>query len=166
MTLAGSIVPSNENNMGQGRKGTRGAVAAGHLETVRAAAITLDEGGNAFDAVIAAAFMQMIVDPFMCGPGGMGTGLFFNSSTGESHTIDFHGRAGSRVTPEMWQADMKGRTAISGYTLFDDFRSELGYTSITTPGTIAGFAEVHKRYATKRDSRIYIFIYGHSITLR
>ncbi|PPR73942.1 MAG: hypothetical protein CFH05_01114, partial [Alphaproteobacteria bacterium MarineAlpha3_Bin4] len=38
MTLAGSIVPSNENNMGQGRKGTRGAVTAGHLETVRAAA--------------------------------------------------------------------------------------------------------------------------------
>ena len=44
---------------------------------------------------------------------------------------------------------MKGRTPISGYTLFDDFRSELGYTSITTPGAIAGFAELHQRYATR-----------------
>ncbi|PKB67950.1 MAG: gamma-glutamyltransferase [SAR202 cluster bacterium Io17-Chloro-G3] len=127
----------------------KGVTVAPQPGAAEAGARMLEQGGNAFDAVIAAAFMQMVVDPFMCGPGGMGTGLFFNSSTGESHTIDFHGRAGSRVTPKMWQADMKGRTAISGYTLFDDFRSELGYTSITTPGTIAGFAEVHKRYATR-----------------
>jgi gamma-glutamyltranspeptidase len=30
----------------------------------------LEFGGNAFDAALAGAFVQMIVDPFMCGVGG------------------------------------------------------------------------------------------------
>ena len=45
--------------------------------------------------------------------------------------------------------DVRGRTEISGYTLFDDFRSELGYTSILTPGTVAGFGAVHERFCMK-----------------
>jgi gamma-glutamyltranspeptidase/glutathione hydrolase len=49
----------------------------------------------------------------------------------------------------MWAADSRGRTEISGYSLFDDFRSELGYTAILTPGTVAGFAEFHRRLCSK-----------------
>ncbi|MEL0018367.1 MAG: gamma-glutamyltransferase [Rickettsiales bacterium] len=106
-------------------------------------------GGNAFDAALATAFAQMVVDPFMCGLGGMGSFQFFHAESGENGMVDFHARAGSLVTPDMWAADAKGRTEISGYTLFDDFRSELGYTAILTPGTVAGFAEVHARFCTK-----------------
>jgi gamma-glutamyltranspeptidase / glutathione hydrolase len=106
-------------------------------------------GGNAFDAALATAFAQMVVDPFMCGLGGMGSFQFFHAETGDHQTIDFHARAGSLVTPQMWMHDVRGRTEISGYTLFDDFRSELGYTSILTPGTVAGLGEVHRRFCTK-----------------
>jgi gamma-glutamyltranspeptidase/glutathione hydrolase len=48
----------------------------------------------------------------------------------------------------MWAKEIRGQTPISGYSLFDDFRSELGYTSIMTPGTPAGLDELHRRYAT------------------
>ena len=109
----------------------------------------LQAGGNAFDAALGTAFAQMVVDPFMCGLGGMGSFQFFDAETGENGMIDFHARAGSLVTPEMWMHDVRGRTEISGYTLFDDFRSELGYTSILTPGTVAGLGEVHRRFCTK-----------------
>ena len=109
----------------------------------------LTAGGNAFDAALATAFAQMVVDPFMCGLGGMGTFQFFHAESGENGMIDFHARAGALVTPEMWMNDVRGRTEISGYTLFDDFRSELGYTSILTPGTVAGFGAVHERFCTK-----------------
>ncbi|MFT5172841.1 MAG: gamma-glutamyltranspeptidase/glutathione hydrolase [Gammaproteobacteria bacterium] len=108
----------------------------------------LSAGGNAFDAALATAFAQMVVDPFMCGLGGMGSFQFFHAQSGENGMIDFHARAGSLVTADMWAADAKGRTEISGYTLFDDFRSELGYTAILTPGTVAGFGEVHERFCT------------------
>ena len=73
----------------------KGVTVAPQPGAAEAGARTLEQGGNAFDAAITAAFMQMVVDPFMCGPGGMGTGLFYVSNTGESQTIDFHGRAGS-----------------------------------------------------------------------
>lgn len=108
----------------------------------------LTRGGTAFDAAIATAFAQMIADPFMCGIGGMGSFQYYVAETGENGMIDFHATSGAKVVPDMWQADMKGRTEISGYTLFDDYRSELGYTSIMTPGTVAGFAEAHKRFGT------------------
>ena len=109
----------------------------------------LESGGNAFDAAVATAFAQMVVDPFMCGLGGMGTFQFYDQKTGENGMIDFHATAGAKVTPDMWAAASQGRTEVSGYSLFDDFRSELGYTSILTPGTVAGFAEIHRRFCAK-----------------
>lgn len=109
----------------------------------------LEYGGTAFDAAIATAFAQMVADPFMCGIGGMGCFQYFRADTGENGMIDFHARAGSKVVEDMWAADSRGRTEVSGYTLFDDFRSELGYTSILTPGTIAGFAEAHERLCSR-----------------
>jgi gamma-glutamyltranspeptidase/glutathione hydrolase len=127
----------------------RGMVVAPQPRATDVGATVLADGGNAFDAAIAAAFAQMIADPFMCGVGGMGTMQVYVAATGEQAMIDFHTRAGSKVTPEMWQEAFRGRAAISGYTIFDDYRSELGYTSIMTPGTVAGFFEAHRRYATK-----------------
>lgn len=127
----------------------KGIVVCPQPRAADAGAGILSAGGNAFDAALATAFAQMVVDPFMCGIGGMGTFQFYHAESGENGMIDFHARAGSGVTPDMWAADSKGRTEISGYTLFDDFRSELGYTSILTPGTVAGFTEVHRRFCTK-----------------
>jgi gamma-glutamyltranspeptidase/glutathione hydrolase len=126
-----------------------GMVVAPQPRAADVGAAVLANGGNAFDAAVAAAFAQMIADPFMCGIGGMGTMQVYVAATGEHAMIDFHTRAGSKVTPEMWQDAFRGRAEISGYTLFDDYRSELGYTSIMTPGTVAGFFEAHQRYGTK-----------------
>ena len=63
---------STENNMGQGRKGARGAVAVGPLETVRATAIILDEGGNAFDAALAEMTAACVAEPVFSPLGGGG----------------------------------------------------------------------------------------------
>jgi gamma-glutamyltranspeptidase / glutathione hydrolase len=72
----------------------------------------------------------MVNDPFMCGIGGMGTLHYYRADTGVSGMVDFYNRAGNKVRPDMWEKDCKGRTEISGYSLFDDYRSEIGYTSI------------------------------------
>ena len=53
-------------------KGTKGIVAAGHPETTRTAAIILEEGGNAFDAVLAAIFAASVVEPVLSSLGGGG----------------------------------------------------------------------------------------------
>ncbi|RMF91792.1 MAG: gamma-glutamyltransferase, partial [Nitrospinota bacterium] len=127
----------------------KGIVVAPQPRAADVGAAVLSAGGNAFDAAIATAFAQMVVDPFMCGVGGMGTMQVYQAATGERVMIDFYSRAGAKVTPEMWQEAVRGRSEISGYTLFDDYRSELGYTAIMTPGTVAGLYEAHSRFCTR-----------------
>ena len=49
-----------------------GAVAAGHRATADAAAFALREGGNAFDAVIAAHWSACVAEPVLTSLGGGG----------------------------------------------------------------------------------------------
>jgi gamma-glutamyltranspeptidase/glutathione hydrolase len=120
----------------------RGIVVAPQPLAAEAGAAILAGGGNAFDAAIAAAFAQMITDPQMCGLGGFGCATYQSATAGCKH-VAFHARAGSMARPDMWQADFKGRTELGGYTLFDDHRSNLGHTSVGTPGVLAGLKNLH-----------------------
>src|SRR4026207_231229 len=111
----------------------KGVVVCPQPRAADVGAAILAKGGNAFDAAVATAFSQMVNDPFMCGIGGMGTLHYHHAATGAGGMVAFSNRAGSKVRADMWQHDCKGRTPISGYSLFDDYRSEIGYTSIMTP---------------------------------
>ena len=123
----------------------KGIVVCPQPKAANIGAEILERGGNAFDAAIAAAFVQMVVDPFMCGIGGMGTLQYFSSQKNLHGMIDFHSRAGEKVSPTMWERDLIGRSEVNGYSMFTDYRSELGYSSIMTPGSISGFWEAHKK---------------------
>ena len=127
----------------------KGVVVCPQPRAADVGAMVLSDGGTAFDAALATAFAQMICDPFMCGLGGMGSLHYFSAETGQSGIIDFHATAGSKVKPNMWAKDVKGRTEVSGYSLFEDFRSELGYSSIMTPGTPAGFGRFHEKLCSR-----------------
>ncbi|MFH1141598.1 MAG: gamma-glutamyltransferase [Chloroflexota bacterium] len=135
------------SHAGQGAL-VRAVVVAPQPRAAEVGAQVLEAGGNVVDAAIATAFMQMAVDPFNCGIGGMGTCQVLLTAEGEHRQVDFHSRAGSRVTADMWAKDLRGHTPISGYSVFEDFRSEMGYTSIMVPGTPAGLDELRQRYAT------------------
>src|SRR5690349_18319471 len=43
--------------------GTQGIVAAGHVRAADAAATVLQQGGNAFDAIVAAGFASSVCEP-------------------------------------------------------------------------------------------------------
>jgi gamma-glutamyltranspeptidase/glutathione hydrolase len=121
----------------------RGVVVAPQPLAAEIGADLLAQGGNAFDAAIGAAFAQMVTDPQMCGLGGFGCATYATPS--RCHHVAFHARAGSRVTPDMWANDFRGRTELGGYTLFDDHRANLGPTSVGTPGVVAGLASLHNQ---------------------
>lgn len=122
----------------------KGVVVCPQPRAADVGAEILSRGGNAFDALVATAFAQMVNDPFMAGIAGMGTLTYFRAETATAGTLEFPTRAGSRATPDMWAADVLGRTEISRYSIFADFRSEIGYRSIMTPGTLAGLGTLHE----------------------
>jgi gamma-glutamyltranspeptidase/glutathione hydrolase len=83
----------------------------------------------------------MVVDPHMCGLGGFGCATIRTPET--CRHLSFHARIGSRATPDMWTADLRGRSEYGGLPLFDDHRSNLGHRSVGIPGTVAGLAALH-----------------------
>ena len=77
----------------------KGVIAAGHPETVRAAAIILEEGGNAFDAALAAVFTASVVEPVLCSLGGGG---FLLARTGGESRGGGNGEAGTAASGFMF----------------------------------------------------------------
>lgn len=126
----------------------KGVVACVHPHAAEQGAMVLEAGGNAFDAAIATAFTQMIVLPFSCGLGGMMSANLYSAAEREHAIVDGYMRAGSLVSEDMWAQDHLGEADISGSSLFIDHRSTMGHTSVCTPGAVAGFAEMHERFAS------------------
>jgi gamma-glutamyltranspeptidase/glutathione hydrolase len=126
----------------------RGIVVCVDPRAAEAGARVLEAGGNAFDAAVATAFVQMITLPYSCGVAGMMTANLYTGHTGDHLVIDGCMRAGSLATEDMWAEDYLGEAAISGTSLFEDRRSTMGYTSICTPGAVAVLGEMQARYCT------------------
>ena len=107
-------------------------------------ATILEAGGNAFDAAITTAFVQMVLMPFMCGVGGMATAHVWKRSTAQHFVVDGLLRAGSLVKNDMWESDYVGEADLSGASLTKHHLNDVGYTSICVPGAVAALDEVHR----------------------
>jgi len=127
----------------------RGAVVAPQPIAVTEGINVLKRGGNAVDAAITAALVQGVVDPHMAGIGGFGDMLIQSHNEGEPTEISFHGRVGSRATPDVFAPFVVGQ--MRGHAeryLVKDYINQIGYKSVTTPGTLMGFYEAQSRFGT------------------
>ena len=116
-------------------------------DAVEAGAEVLRAGGNAVDAALACAFVQTVVDPLMCGVAGFGSMQLYLPDHGVHEVVDFHGRVPAAATPDMWQHRIVGETDDGFGFVLEEAVNDLGYQSITTPGTLKALGEVHGRYA-------------------
>lgn len=122
-------------------------VSAPQPEAAEAGLDALKAGGNVVDAAIAAAFVQTVADPMMCGIAGFGS-MHLRLAGGPHLLIDFHGRAPRAVTPEMWER-LIVRECDDGFGFVLEGRvNEIGYRSPTTPMTLRAFDEALRRFGT------------------
>jgi gamma-glutamyltranspeptidase/glutathione hydrolase len=121
-----------------------GAVAAGHPQTAQAGAEILQQGGNAVDAAVAAAFASFVAESALVNIGGGGVAQIFNPESGIATVYDFF-------------SDMPGLTA-DGRNIINtdniDFRKKLvdfgaavqpfyiGRGSVAVPGVVAGLCQM------------------------
>ncbi len=119
------------------------AIAAGHAETLRAAQLILDNGGNAVDAAISAFLTAMVVEPCMAGVGGGGLAMIRESS-GRTTSFDFFCQTPIDKIPRS-DEDFYPVTVDFGGTLEDFF---VGAASMAVPGSIAGIYSMYNAYGT------------------
>src|ERR1700712_4815674 len=85
-------------------EGTFGMSASTHWLATATAQAVLERGGNAFDAVVAGAFVLQVVEPHLNGPGGDVVGLFVTSYEPRRATVLMgQGPAPARATVEHYR---------------------------------------------------------------
>ncbi len=117
-------------------------------EASEAGAKVLMRGGNAVDAAMAAALVQGVVDPQMCGIAGFGSCQIYMPKRGVHTCIDFHGKTPLAATPDMWLDRLEGETRDGfGFVLRDNV-NDLGYQSVTTPGSLLAYSEAVEEFGS------------------
>lgn len=115
--------------------GRKGLVAAEHPLASQAGAEMLARGGNAADAIVAAALAAGIVQPAGSGLGGGGFAVIYDGETGTS--IDFREVAPKGASRDMF-LDAKGEPVPNA--------SVWGGLAVAVPAEGRGLAEIHKRF--------------------
>ncbi len=127
---------------------SRGMIVAAQREAAEAGAKVLMEGGNAIDAAICTALVQGTVDPQMCGIAGFGNCQIMMPSKGVHTCIDFHGKTPSSAKENMWEDLILSETRDGfGFVLKDNV-NDLGYQSVTTPGSLKAYHEALSDFGT------------------
>lgn len=116
----------------------KGAVAAGDQVTAAAAAEILQDGGNAFDAAVAALFAACVAEPVLCSLAGGGF-LLARPADGEALLYDFFGQT-PRAPRPVDELDFLPIEADFG-TALQEFH--IGMGSMATPGVVAGAFAAH-----------------------
>lgn len=121
-------------------------VVAPQAEPAQIALNILKNGGNAFDAAIAGALGQGVVDPHRSGIGGFGAAMMISAKDNKAYCVNFFGRVGSKATPDMWQSIHEGPAPDGFGYILSTKENDVGYKSITIPSTVKGFGDIHKRF--------------------
>ncbi len=114
-------------------------MATGHPKTAEAAVHALSEGGNAFDAVVAAHWCACIAEPVLTSLGGGGF-LLARADNQAPMLYDFFAQ-----TPLI----KKSADEIDFYPIQADFGTmqqefHIGYGATATPGTVCGLFQIHR----------------------
>ena len=106
-----------------------GVVTTAHPLATKAGIAMLEQGGNAADAAVAAAYALAVVEPSMSGIGGRAQ-ILIHTSEGEIHGID--------ATTQ----------APSSYDHIPEPKAKYGYPTIGIPGVVAGLDKALKSYGS------------------
>lgn len=118
------------------------AIAAGHEKTAQAAAEILQQGGNAFDAILAAMMMSFVAEPLLSSPGGGGF-LLVSGPKQKPKLLDFFSD-----TPSM-PASQIDQEQVDFYPIMGDFGTRqqefhIGHAATAVPGVPAGIFKAHQ----------------------
>jgi len=127
-------------------EGAAGVCSGGHPDEATAGAAILAKGGNAVDALIAAAFVAFVVEPASCGLGGYGHTSVWIAKERRFVTFDAYVRAPGKAHARMFKVDPKAPFHYYGHPTTLGRKAEWGFLSVAVPGAVRGFADLHAAF--------------------
>jgi gamma-glutamyltranspeptidase/glutathione hydrolase len=124
----------------------KGGIAAGHRLTAEAGARVLEEGGNAADACVAAAFAAWVAESPLTGPGAGGFALVLPADGRPARVADFFVATPGLGRPTPAGAEMHAIDVGFGGDSETTQVFRIGEASCAVPGAVAGLAAVHEAY--------------------
>ena len=119
-------------------KPIKGAVVSAREEASSIGVAIMEQGGTAFDAMIATDLALAVCYPNAGNISGGGF-MVFRTATGETGSLDYREKAPLAASADMY-LDKDGNV-VSG-------KSTLGGLAIGVPGTVAGLSAIHKKFGT------------------
>lgn len=119
-------------------KPIKGAVVSAREEASSIGVAIMEQGGTAFDAMIATDLALAVCYPNAGNISGGGF-MVFRTATGERGSLDYREKAPLAASADMY-LDKDGNV-VSG-------KSTLGGLAIGVPGTVAGLSAIHKKFGT------------------
>jgi gamma-glutamyltranspeptidase / glutathione hydrolase len=116
--------------------GTHGMVASTHWLASAVGMATLEAGGNAFDAAVAAGFTLSVVEPHLNGPGGDAPIMGHRAADGHTFVVCGQGTAPAAATADRYTA--LGLDAVPG----------TGHLAAVVPGAFGAWLDLLARYGT------------------
>jgi len=118
--------------------GTFGMVASTHWLASASGMAVLEQGGNAFDAAVAAALVLQVTEPHMNGPGGEVPVIAHHAGRGETFVLCGQGTAPAAATPEAFR------------DLGLDLMPGSGLLAACVPGAFGAWMLLLREYGTLR----------------
>jgi gamma-glutamyltranspeptidase / glutathione hydrolase len=131
-------------------RGTFGMVASTHWLASAAGMAVLEQGGNAFDAAVAAGFTLQIVEPHLNGPGGDLPALLWPAG-GEPVVLCAQGTAPRAATIERYRGEL-GLSLVPG----------TGPLSAVVPGAFGGWLALLRDHGTLTLRDVLRFAIGYA----
>ena len=129
-----------------------GMVATSHPLATQIALDVLKDGGSAVDAAIAGNAALGLLEPTGNGIGGDLFAIIWDPKTGRLHGLNASGRSPAGMTPKQFQkyVDSKPLSMRDVAGTVPDW----GAASVTIPGTVDGWFEMHGKFGTLPISRL------------
>jgi len=145
-----SVAQASKTNLRPASYGKKGMVCTANPLASLAGQKILMEGGNAIDAIVAAAATLNAVEPFMSGTGGVGYMLFYSARENKVKSLVFGG----------WVPETFDPAKIKNAVKLDDGAGHgametIGPRTVAVPGNLAGWNKAVKDYGTMPLSKIF-----------
>jgi gamma-glutamyltranspeptidase/glutathione hydrolase len=131
-------------------RGTFGMVASTHWLASAAGMALLEEGGNAFDAAVAAGLVLQVVEPHLNGPGGDLPAIFWSAARGEPLVLCAQGPAPAAATIDEYHR--RGLDLVPG----------TGLLAACIPGAFDGWMLLLRDFGTRRLADVAAFAIGYA----